>query len=164
MFHFTKKRAIVIAVIGSLALGAGAYAYFTSTGAGTGTAAVGSAAPFTVAVSAATGGPLYPAAGSQSLGYVVTNSSDGTQRLRTVTAAPESSELPGSLGDIVTSTGVVSGCKAEWFTVVATTPGLAMDLASHATASGTAVVTMANVNASQDACQGSSPNITVTAG
>ena len=42
MFHFTKKRAVVIAAIGSLAVGAGAYAYFTSTGAGSGTATIGS--------------------------------------------------------------------------------------------------------------------------
>ncbi|MEA2184468.1 MAG: hypothetical protein QOF69_3653, partial [Solirubrobacteraceae bacterium] len=60
MFHFTKKRAVVVAVVGSLALSIGAYAYFTSTGSGNGTATTGSSSLFSVTSQAPTGGPLTP--------------------------------------------------------------------------------------------------------
>jgi len=159
MFHFTKKRAVVIAVVGSLALGAGAYAYFTSTGAGTGTASVGSTTAFDVSVSSNSTGTLYPGAGSQTLDYVVTNPSSGHQNLSSAVASVASSG-----GDIISGTAPVTGCKASWFTAVASsTNPLPQDLAGAGTSSGTVLVTMQNASESQDSCQGKAPNITVNA-
>jgi hypothetical protein len=161
MFHFTKKRAIVIAVVGSLALGAGAYAYFTSTGTGNGAGSVGSSTAFTVAVSSDATGTLYPGAGSQTLTYNVTNSSSGHQRLSSAIASVASTG-----GEIMSGTpsAPVSGCLASWFTASAsTTNPLPQDLAGSGISSGTVVVTMQNdPDASQDSCQGKAPKILVS--
>jgi len=86
MFHLTKKRAVVAAVIGSLALSAGAYAYFTSTGTGSGSATVGDAALWAVSDLGTVGAALTPGgATEQTTTYKVANPGSGSQRLAKVT-------------------------------------------------------------------------------
>lgn len=165
MFHFTKKRAIVMAVVASLAMSVGAYAYFTSTGTGTGTASVGTSAAFDVAVEAPQGGPLYPGLGTQTLSYEITNSGDGNQRLISVEALVDRS----ADGYIMSGTPVaaVQGCYASWFTAAAipNAGDLPKDLNGAATSSGTVKVEIPNDHTvSQNACKGASPKITVNAG
>jgi hypothetical protein len=162
MFHFTKKRAVAMAVVGSLALSAGAYAYLTgAAGTGSGSATVGSSAQFTVAVANGTGNTaLYPDAGSHTLNYDITNPSGGTQRLLRVDA----SVAKTAGGDIVTGATSAPGCKAEWFTAAVTPIGsVPRDLAAHEVSSGTVRITMQNFDTPQDACQGKSPEITINA-
>src|SRR5688500_14323980 len=78
MFHFAKKRTVVMAAIGSLALAAGAYAYFTSTGTGSGSATVGTSTAWAIANNGTTGTALTPGgATEQTLAYSVTNPSSG---------------------------------------------------------------------------------------
>src|SRR5450755_3549745 len=67
---FRKKRTLAaLSVVAVLVCAGAAVAYFTSTGSGTGSASVGSSTAFTVAVSPATGGPLYPGSGTENRAY-----------------------------------------------------------------------------------------------
>jgi hypothetical protein len=162
MFHLLQKKRVGVAVglIAALVLAAGALAYFTSTGSGTGSASVGSAGAWTVNVSPATGGPLYPGSGSQSIAYTVTNSGSGQQSLAGTTAVVKSS------GGNVTQAGTaVPGCLASWFTATNTAPAsLPQDLAGSATSTGGSVaVSMQDSGTSQNPCQGVSPDITISA-
>jgi hypothetical protein len=155
-----KRFGVAVGVIASLALAAGAFAYFTSSGSGTGTATVGSAGAWTVNVSAATGGPLYPGSGSQSIGYTVTNSGSGQQSLAGTTSVVKSSG-----GDVTQSGTAVPNCLSTWFTATNTAPTpLPQNLAGGATStSGSVAVTMQDSGTNQDPCQGISPDITISA-
>lgn len=74
MFHFTKKRAVVMTVLGSLALPVGAYAHFTSTGSGSGSATVGTSTEWAVTTSTRTGDPLTADDGpTQAVAYTAPN-------------------------------------------------------------------------------------------
>jgi hypothetical protein len=162
MSHLLRRKRVGVAVgvIASLALAAGAVAFFTSAGSGTGSATVGSAGAWTVNVSAATGGPLYPGSGSQSIAYTVTNSGSGHQSLTGTSAAVASS------GVNVTQGGTpVSGCLASWFTATNTPPTpLPQNLAGSATSTGGSVaVSMQDSGTNQNPCQGVSPDITISA-
>ncbi|MDQ6836498.1 MAG: SurA N-terminal domain-containing protein [Actinomycetota bacterium] len=157
---FTKKRSIVaLSIIAVLALAGGAYAYFTSSGSGTGAASVGTSSLFTVNPAAATGGPLYPGSGSESISYTVTNPSSGAQNLSGTTAA-----IASSGGNITHNGTPVAGCLASWFTATNTPPTLPQNLAGGATSTaGSVAVTMSNAAVSQNACQNQSPDITISA-
>lgn len=159
-----RKRLLAgLGVVAMLALAGSAFAYFTSTGTGTGSATVGSPSNWTVTPAAATGGPLYPGAGSMQINYTVTNASTGHQQLAATTAVVADS------GGNVTQAGVpVTGCLSSWFTATntpPTTPGaLPQDLAGGASATGGFVtVTMSDAAANQNVCQGVKPDITIGA-
>jgi hypothetical protein len=155
-----KKRGIAaLCVAAVLALAGGAYAYFTSTGSGTGSASVGSATSFTVTAATATGGPLYPGSGSQTISYTVTNAGSGAENLSATSASVASS------GANITDHGVaVAGCLASWFTATDSPPTLPQDLAGGATSTaGSVTVTMSDSGTSQNACEGASPDITISA-
>lgn len=157
--RFTKKRAIVaLSAIAALAMAAGAYAYFSSTGSGTSQAKVGNSTAYNVSVSPATGGPLYPAAGSENLAYTITNPGSGTQNL----AATSVSVAHDAGGNVLDHGSAVTGCSASWFNVTDNHPAYG-EIAGGASKSGSVDVTMSDVNVSQDACQGHSPDITVNA-
>jgi hypothetical protein len=161
MFHQLKRKRVFIPLgaVLSLAVAGAAFAYFTSTGSGTGSASVGSATSWTVTVSPATGGPLYPGAGSQNLAYTVTNAGSGHQSLNATTASVASSG-----GNITHNGSAVAGCSAAWFTAVNNPPALPQNLAGGATSTpGSVTVTMADSGTDQNACQGSAPDITVNA-
>lgn len=154
-----RRMAVGIGAVASLVLAVGAYAYFTSTGSGTGTATVGSSTAFTVNVAPATGGPLYPGAGSQTLAYTVTNPSSGHQNLSATT-----SSVASSGGNITEGGAAVAGCLSGWFTAANTAPALPQNLAGGATSTGGSVtVTMQDSGTNQDPCQGHAPDITVNA-
>jgi hypothetical protein len=155
-----KRVALPLGLVAALVVAGVAFAYFTSTGTGTGTAAVGSATTWTVTPAAATGGPLYPGSGSQTISYTVTNPSTGHQALTGTTAVVATSGLN------VTHAGVaVPGCLASWFTAVNTAPAsLPQDLAAGGTSTaGSVVVTMTDAAVAQNACAGISPDITISA-
>jgi hypothetical protein len=155
-----KRVAVALGVVASLALAAAALAFFTSSGSGTGSATVGSAGAWTVNVSAATGGPLYPGSGSQSIAYTVTNSGSGQQSL-----AATSSVVKSSGGNVTQGGVTVSGCLASWFTATNTAPTpLPQNLAGGATSTGgSVVVSMQDSGTNQNSCQGVSPDITISA-
>jgi hypothetical protein len=78
MFHFTKKRAVAMAVVGSLALSAGAYAFFTSTGTGGGSASVGTSAD--IVITATSPDKLYPTTSSL-VTVTIANPGGGPQKV-----------------------------------------------------------------------------------
>jgi hypothetical protein len=159
---FGKKRALAaLSVVAVLVCAGAAYAYFTSSGSGTGSASVGHSTAFTVAVSPATGSTvLLPGSGTQNLAYTVHNPSTGNQNLSGTTAAVASSGV-----DVTTGGVDQTGCLASWFTATNTAPTpLPQNLAGGGTSTGGSVaVTMQDSGTNQNACQGVSPDITVSA-
>jgi hypothetical protein len=154
----TKKRAIATLIaIGALIVAGGAFAYFTASGSATGQAAVGSSSPWTVAFGSTTG-TMYPGAGAAVMPYTVTNASTGHQKLATTTASVNAD----ANGNVTSNGTTVTGCQATWFTATNTAPSAA-DLAGGAQASGSVSVAMADAAVNQNACQGVTPDITVSA-
>lgn len=138
MFN-TKRKIAAAGLTAAIILGTGgvAAAYFTSTGSGNGSATVGTASPWNVTVDAATGGPLLPGSGTETMGYSISHIGGGVQKLNSATASINPATLP-------------AGCSAAWFTADA---GTFTDN-GDGSYSGTVTVTMNNVNANQNACQG----------
>jgi hypothetical protein len=168
-----KKLFAAMGTIAALAVGAIAVAYFTgASGSGTGSSTVGSSTAWSVAVNSgsATYTPagytaIYPGSGNEAIPFTVTNNGKGAQNLRTVTYAIKNDG--GSPANAETSTGtVITGCQASWFTAAADASNttLPSDLAAGGTYTGKVDVTMSDSGTSQDACQGASPGVTVTAG
>jgi hypothetical protein len=149
-----------------LAVASGAFAYFTSSGSGSGAVAVGNASLWNVSVAAASGGPLYPGSGSETLPYTVTNANFGHQQLSGTSAvvASYSGSVTADLGDVTQGGNPVAGCLASWFTAVNAQPtGLPQDLAGGGSLSGSVAVTMQDSATNQNACVDVSPDITVGA-
>jgi hypothetical protein len=154
-----KSTIAVLSTLAVLALAGGAFAYFTSSGSGTGSATVGSATAFTVNPASATGGPLFPGSGSQTISYTVTNPGSGAQNLSATSASVASSG-----GNVTVNGTPVSGCQASWFTAVNHPPTLPQDLAGGATSTaGSVTVTMQDSGTGQNACQSAQPDITINA-
>ena len=185
--RFTKKRvAVGVAAVAALALAAGAYAYLTSVGSGTGSATVGTTSnSWGIQVTSDTTDALYPGNGSASLPYTLTNNSGGQLGLQNVTVAIATA----TNGDAESYSGGtytdIAGCSASWFNVdgkaggtsdtspsvtygtnppQAASPSATIDVAKGGQVTGTATLVMNDANTPQDACQGKSPAIIVTAG
>jgi hypothetical protein len=155
-----KLVAVAVAVVGSLAIATAGLAYFTSTGSGTGSAVVGNTTGWTVNIGSGIGGPLYPGAGAENISYTVTNSSPGVQALGATSASVASSTLGGD----VTQNGVpVPGCSASWFTATNNPPSPQAVLGGQDSTAGSVDVTMQDSGTNQDACQGATPDITISA-
>lgn len=161
MFHFTKKRAVVLAVVGSLAVSAGAYAYFTSTGTGTGTATVGTSSAFVIAANAPSGGPLTPGGPVDTVAYRVTNPSSGQQRLNRVRVSVANAD-----GSEWTAR---SGCSAADFIIGEAAAGITYEDTEHAGdispgfVDNTVTITMVNAARDQDGCKGAVPPLYLAA-
>lgn len=143
MLHFTKKRALVAAVVGSLVLSVGAFAYFTNTGSGTGSASVGSSDATTV-TQIGTLGALYPTT-SQPVSVTVTNPGSGSQHVGSVQLASITSN--NALCDVSLNAPGAAFTMADI--------SINETLAAHATStthSGT--LRMNDTGANQDDCQG----------
>lgn len=173
MFHFTKKRAVVLAVVGSLAVSAGAYAYFTSTGTGSGSATVGTSSAFVIAANAPSGGPLTPGGTTeQTIAYSVTNPSSGRQNLAKVTVRVANSngtawEPTNADGSLWTQT---NGCSAADFRVNGAPAGdpyedteNARNLTAGEVVNNTVTIKMVNRDANQDACKDTAPPLYLAA-
>jgi hypothetical protein len=157
-----RTKIAVGATLGAAVLAGGgalAFAYFTSTGSGTGNGVVGSASNWSVTAAAPTGGPLLPGSGTETITYTVKNVSNGHQELNGTTAAV-TTDGTGILDTI--SGHYVDTCLASWFTVTNTSPAAA-DLANNGTANGSLTITMGDAAANQNACQGLSPQVTISA-
>jgi hypothetical protein len=142
MFHFTKKRAIVIAVVGSLALSVGAYAYFTAAGAGTGSATTGSAA--TVLITQTNVLPaLYPG-NHENVSLDIKNTGSGTQRGGAVHLASVATDK--------------TGCDAAAYTMADV--DVSAVLAAGATTTRTGSLVMNDTGVDQNTCQGATLTLT----
>jgi hypothetical protein len=152
-----KKRAIVLGAVAVFAVAGIAVAFFTSSGSGTGSASVGKSTAFTVTVGSPSGGPLYPGSGSETLAYTVKNPSAGNQNL----ASTSAKVVDDGLGNIKSGNVAVPGCLSADFT--ATNTSVSKNLAGGESIGSSVEVTMQDSGANQDACQGTSPDITVEA-
>jgi len=167
----SKKKVLagVLGVLLALSAVTAAVAYFTgASGSGTSAGTVGSSSAWTVAM----GSPsfqgsftaLYPGAtnNAEYLPFTVTNNGKGYQQIGTigVTIPTEAN------GDAETAGGAdITGCKAAWFTAVADSgnPTVPADVAPSGTYVGKVDLTMQDSGTNQNACQGVSPAVTVTA-
>ena len=164
-----KKRLAAVAFVAALAITGAAVAYFTGgSGSGTGSGTVGASSAWTVATGTPTWSgtltALYPGAGATNdtelIPFTATNSGKGDQAVTSVQIS-----MPAINGDVTAGGVEITGCKASWFTASAdaSNPVLPSDIASGSAYSGKIDLTMQNVtNASQDACQGKAPAVTVT--
>ncbi len=144
------RRAVLgLGVVVSLVFAGVAFAYFSSTGQAQGSSAVGASSAFVVQPLAATGGPLFPGAGTTNVAYTVTNAGAGHELLGGVTAVI----AQDASGNILQGGVAVPGCLASWFSAnvnLPTDPALPADLAGGATATGGSVdVTMADAPVAQ---------------
>ena len=158
-----RTKIAVGATLGAAVLGGGgmlAFAYFTSTGSGTGNGTVGSASHWTVTAGSPTGPGLLPGSGTDTVTYTVTNPGSGHQGFTTTTAAM-TTDNSGGVFDTVQGK-FVDGCLASWFTV-SNTPPAAADVPGGGSVNGSLTISLNNVNSSQDACQGLSPQVTINA-
>lgn len=162
MRFVNKKTVSVAVVVGVIGGTIAAYAYFTSQGSGSGAASVGTATPWTVSGVSTTGGPLKPASGTETIGYTVTNSSSGQQKLNAVTVSVVN-DGSGNVLNSASGDAAVAGCLVSWFSVDNSGAPSAANLAGGGSVTGSATVTMTDSGTSQDACQGVSPKLNVVA-
>jgi len=167
MVHFTKKRALVVGVVASLALSVGAYAYFTSTGTGSGSATVGTSTPWAVASQATTGGPMTPGGPTETINYTVKNNSTGYQNLANVAIS-----VAGTAGDGSATTwtfGSAPSCSKGDFSIGGAAAGATyndatiVNVAPGATVTRTASIQMVDNGANQDSCKNAVPPLYLAA-
>lgn len=103
-------------------------------------------------------GVMLPGSGASHLTYTITNPGNSAQGLARTSAHVRSVD-----GNVTEHGAPVPGCKAAWF-AASDNPPAEGTVKAHASVQGSVDVTMQNVNANQDACQGASPDITVDAG
>jgi hypothetical protein len=155
----TKRRIAVVSGVTVVALAGGgvAFAYFTSTGSGTGQAQVGSATNWDVTAGAPSG-TMFPGQGATTIVYTVKNVGSGNQTDNTDTVS-----MPTSGADVTSHGADVPGCLASWFTAGITTDNAqTVDFAPGQTESVTVTVTLSDAQANQNACQGVTPDVTLT--
>ena len=168
-----KKLAAGLAAAAVTVGGAGvAFAYFTGgSDTDTGSATVGSETTWLVGNTLdASNGPLYPGgASSETVNYTVTNTGNGVQHLSSAGVSIDSDTDADSdtFGDAIDATtgDPVADCDASWFAVDNTgapTAGEVQPGDAHKV-TGNAVITMTDVNATQDACKDIKPAYTVSA-
>lgn len=156
----SKRGIAAIALTGAIVLGAGgvAAALFTGSNSATGQGSVGNGAIWNVSLSVPTGAPLLPGVGTQTLTYTIKNTTNTAQTLHSVTA-----ELGSSGGNITQGGAPAPGCLSIWFNLVPKTPALPQSVAPHSTVTDTVALSMPASSVDQDACQGTTPDISVSA-
>ena len=93
----------------------------------------------------------------------MTNGSDGRQQL-TAAAVALAADGTGNVLDSASSDAAVPGCLATWFSVDnAAAPVVPVTLAGGDSVTGSATVTLTDPGANQDACQGVSPKLNISA-
>ena len=151
-----------------------AFAYFTASGALSGPGSIGSSTAWSVTGTDGGGNPsasglMYPGAAGATFAYRVTNTGSGHQGVEHVSVSfATATDSQGNTVVVDSATGSpVAGCLAGWFSVGppsfsgATLP---TDLAPGGYLAGSAQLVMADEGAAQDACGGTNPRVTVTAG
>lgn len=155
-----KRRYLLTALIAPLFIGGAAYAYFDLNQA-TSHVNVASSPSFTITITPPTGAPLLPGSGSQTISFSAINQLNRPQTINSITYAMTSDQSGGILNTV---TGAYDdACLASWFNVsgVPSIPPPTV-VQQGQTLSGTVAVSMTNPTASQDACEGDSPQISVT--
>jgi hypothetical protein len=156
MSKFTKKPAIILGLVATLAIATGAYAYFTAGGSGTGTASAQNAQTPLVVKQTSSPTAMFPGDSAQTLSGNFNNPNSGPIYVGTVTAAIASVKTAG--GDPVV------GCDASDFTLTNAAMTVNAEVAAG-TANGAwtgAKIQFNNKNSNQDACKGVTVNLAYT--
>lgn len=156
-----KKRWLLTAGIVPLLIGGAAFAYFDLNQA-TSHVSVAATPSFTINISQPTGDDLSPGSGSQTVTFQAVNQLNKPQTINSITYAV-TTDLAGGTFD--TSTGAFNDqCLVAWFSIVGSPSVPPPTVVSpNGTLSGTVVVSMPeNDVTDQDACEGTSPQISVT--
>lgn len=176
MKRFRNKRSLALAALLLLLLTAGAVAYFTASGAGTGSATVGTAS--NVVLHGSTTGSLYPGT-TVPVTLTADNPGNGRQLVTAVTLSGIKACSGGSGGSVwVPGTGCSNGgsevTTCEDFSTAAVDPnttdfwmptvaeGLQLPANSLANALSAGVLTMNNLNSSQNQCENADLYLTFT--
>ena len=154
MRKMSKKNKIV-AVCGAAALtavgGGVAFAYWTTTGSGSGTGA-NSAGTTAVTLHANFAAGLAPgSANSKTVTYTADNPNTSSTTVH-ITSASVS----------IDAAHVDLGCDAGWFHVTIPSGTVAVGASSLATEIGTGVLSMDDLNVSQDGCKGATVTVSAT--
>jgi hypothetical protein len=134
-----KGIALLATLVVAAAAAVGAYAYFSSTGAGSGSAAVGNSS--TIILSSDPVGNLFPGGPSIPVTVHVVNPGGGNEQVNTITGAVQDN----------------GGCLGSWFTVAPINYN--QDLSPGAGPDASTTVTLNDIHAPQDACQGATMTI-----
>lgn len=158
------KKIFLLALITPLLIGSSAMAYFALNQA---TSHVNVAAPpnFMISIAPPTGTPLSPGNGTETVLFSVINQQPAAQTINTATYAL-TTDANGGIYDTNTS-AFVDTCDASWFTVSGTLgDGITLPLTvpgNDPIYTGTITVTMPdNPTIDQSACEGLSPQVSVT--
>jgi hypothetical protein len=145
MFQFTKKRAVVMAVVGSLALSVGAYAYFTADGSGTGSATSGTSSAILISQFGSLAAPLSPGGAGQTVVIDVQNPGAGSQHVASVHLASITADETHPTCDVSSSTANPA------FTMADVPVGTIL---AGQTRRVSGALRMNDTNADQNSCQG----------
>ena len=163
-----RRRAVLAGASVLLLVGGGtAYGYFTSQGTNTASTTVGSVSPWTVTGPTGSGNPttstgvMLPGSGTLTVSYAALNPSNGNQYLNSAVVTI-SADTNGNVLNTAAANAPVTGCLASWFTVSNTGAPAPQNVAGGAHVAGSATVSMSKPNVSQNACQGVSPQVTIT--
>jgi hypothetical protein len=155
----TKKRIAAVALSGAIILGGAgiAAAIFTTGNTATGQGSVGTGSIWNVSISTPTGSPLLPGVGSQTMKYTIKNTTNTTQTLHSVSA------VLGDSGGFITQGGVaVTGCLSTWFFLNPNVPALPQDVPPHGIVTDNLTLSMPASSVDQDACESTTPDISVS--
>ena len=152
---FSKKRILVVSLVGFGIIAGGAYAYWTTTGSGSGSAAAGTNTAVTVA-QVGTITDLKPGGAAQAVDYSITNSAASPQFVQSVTYTIAVTKADGA---------PAGTCDNTDFTVTQDPTPVAADIAPGTTSYSPSGATLAMVNkgTNQDACKLATIAITFTA-
>jgi hypothetical protein len=156
----TRKKTIVIGIVAASLMGGSALAYWTTSGGSdsTGTATAGSASGITVEQTSFPSN-LRPGSPAQDIAFKLTNPSASQSTYVT--------EVVASLGavDQTTAGALLGTCDSTDFTLVSATKTINHDFAHGETASYPSGLSIEfnNKLTNQDACQGATVHLTLTA-
>lgn len=164
--RLSHKKKFLIALALPLFLGGTAMAYFALS---QGVSHVNVAAPpnFMISIAQPTGTPLSPGNGTETVLFSVINQQPTAQTINTATYAL-TTDSAGGIYDTATN-AFNDNCLASWFDITGTLgAGVTLPLTvpgNDPIYSGSITVTMpANATTDQTACEGTSPQVSVTLG
>jgi ABC-type glycerol-3-phosphate transport system substrate-binding protein len=155
MLTFTKRRALLLGAVATLALAGIAFAYWTAGGSGTGSASAAASTNDLTVVQTTSLTPMYPGDSAQTIAGKFNNSNSGPVYVDTVTA---------SISDVTQAAGATGSCDATDFTLAS-----AAMTVGHEVPAGTGVDSFTGATirfndkaANQDGCKGATVELTYT--
>jgi hypothetical protein len=152
--HRSRKTVTLIVAGGLTLAGTGvAFAYWSAMGDGVGDASTGESVAFDIVGEDSTGPLLAPGGAAQTVPFTVTNPGTASQLLTTVYVYVANDGGTAWTAPSPANSLDLNGCSAEDFTVAIGVAPAYGDVVPGGTRTGTATITMNDLDANQDACQ-----------